>query len=773
MTRILVKLLLAIALSVSQAAHAIESFEVKDIRVDGLQRISLGTVLTYLPIKVGDRIDKQATIRDAIRELYRQGFFHDVAISRDGTTLVVDVRERPSISEVEYSGNDDVGKEEIEQALKLIGLVEGRVFNPSALDKLRQELRTQYFERGKYSADVKTTVTPLERNRVAISIEIQEGEGSRIKSINIVGNQVFEEDRLLAQLNHGVHRGYAFWSDAHKYSKQKLAADLEILRSFYLDRGYVDFKVVSTQVSITPDKQYLYLTINISEGEQYKVERIKVARTNVVPHDELTDLLTFKSGDVFSRKEIGASANAIRSRIAAEGYAYANVEPRPSIDPETNKVSLEFRISPGRRFYVRRITITNNAKTRDDIIRRELRQMEGAILSSEKLALSRQRLMRLGFFESVNITESRVPGTQDQIDLNVSVVERSSGSISGGISYSPEGAGFMVNFGLQQDNFLGTGNNTNITINEGETSNIYSFSFTEPYHTKSGVSRTVRLYSREYDAETQDLVSYATNNAGAGLSYGIPLNETNSFSFGLTYEQTSLVTTDTTPQEILDYVTNYGDYYYLGYLTTGWRRDTRNNAVFATDGSKTQLNLKAVVPGSSLEFYKLTLNQNNYIPFGEKSTLAFRTEINYGDVYGSTTVFPYFENFYTGGPESVRGFWPNRLGPRGTAPIAGCPSGETCTDPIGGALETVASLEFLFPMQEDDSNTRLGIFMDIGNVFADASQFDAAELRVSYGIGMVWLTPIGALKLSYAMPLIYDPNVDSLSPLQFTIGLPY
>jgi outer membrane protein insertion porin family len=766
MIRFYIRAFVIAAIFFAQAAHAFDAFVVRDIRVEGLQRISLGTVLTYLPIKVGDRIKEQETVQNAIRSLYKQGFFHEVAIARDGNTLIVKVRERPSIAEIKFTGNHDISKDEINQAMKLIGLVEGRVFNPSTLDKVQQELRTQYFERGKYSAEIETTVTPLERNRVSIAIDIKEGEASRIQSINIVGNKVFSQEKLLNQLNLGT----SAYSDSSKYSKQKLAADLEILRSYYLDRGYVDFKVVSTQVSITPNKQHLYITINISEGEQYTINKIVVQKTKVVPSDELESLLTFKAGDVFSRREIAASTDALRKRISEEGYAYASVEPTPHIDPNTKKVDIEFRIRPGSKVYVRRITISNNAKTRDDVIRREFRQLEGAILSSEKVTLSRQRLMRLGYFDSVNITESRVPGSPDQIDLNVDVVERASGTISGGISYSPEQTGIMINFGLQQDNFLGTGTNTSININEGEASNVYSFSFTNPYYTKSGVSRTWSIYSRSYDPTVQNLTNYSIDNAGASVSFGFPLNEYNSTSLGIILERSGLRLIAQSPTEYNLFESAYGDTYDLLYLTTGWRRDTRNNAIFATDGSRTQLNLKSTVPGSTLEFYKLSLNQKTYIPVGKRSTIALRAEFNYGGVYGSTADFPPFENFLSGGPESVRGFWANRLGPKS---ISSDGEGNDYTNYIGGAFETVASVEYLFPFKEDDNSTRMGLFMDVGNVFSDPGQYSASELRASVGIGFVWLTPIGALKLSYAKPIQYDPATDSLQPIQFTIGLPY
>ena len=763
--RFFTRLSIVLLLSIQTTAFAFDTFTVRDIRVEGLQRISVGTVLTNLPIKVADQISDQETIRQAIRRLYKEGLFHEVALSRDGNTLVVTVRERPSIAEVKTKGNKAIEKDDIKQALKLVGLVEGRVFNRSILERVEQELRAQYFERGKYSASVDTTVTPLERNRVSIALDIKEGEDSRIRSINIIGNKVFTEERLLAQMNLGTYKTYAPWSDNDKYSKQKLAADVEKLRSFYYDRGYVDYKLISSQVSITPDRMNLFVTYNISEGEQYTIGSVSIGTNDVVPVEELQALLEIKKGDVFSRKTMAASSDAMRKRIAEEGYTFASAEPFPQIDKKNRTVSVNFQINPGSRVYVRRITTSNNVKTRDDIIRRELRQLEGALLSTEKVNISRQRLMRLGYFENVNITETRVNGVSDQVDLNIDVTEASTGSIAGGLSYSPENGGLAVNLSTQQNNVLGTGTGYGVTINEGESSNVYSVSFTDPYSTDSGISRSVSLYSRNYDSTQLDTASYATNNDGASISFGIPVNELNTMNIGYTYESTSLATTETSPAEITAFTDIYGKEYYLNYLTLGWKRDTRNNAIFATSGSRTQASIKTTLPGDTLEFYKLSLQQNNFMPIGKDSTVRFKGSINYGDTFGATNLYPPFENFYTGGPESIRGFWPNRLGPKGT--------GAGGDEYVGGAFETVFSIEYLFPPTEDSNSTRVGVFVDAGNVFTKANQFSSSELRISTGIGMVWLMPFGALKLSYAVPLEYDATVDTLQPIQFSIGLPY
>ncbi len=753
--------LVALLFSIGSAA-AFEPFRIKDIRVEGLQRIATGTVYNYLPVKVGDRLDERLA-EQVLRELFKTGFFDDIKVARRDDTLLIQVKERPSIAEIELSGNKDISTDDLKKSLKQIGLAEGRVFDRSLLDKVKQELVRQYYNNGKYAVRVESKVKSLERNRVAIRIDISEGEVAKIHGINIVGNRAFSEEELLDDFQLKPSGPFSFLSSSDKYSKQRLAGDLETLRSYYMDRGYINFNITSTQVSITPDKRHVYITININEGEKYSVGDIALGGKLILPEQELRSLIPFHPGETFSRKKVTQAINDITERISMEGYAFANVNAIPEYDQETRRVALRFFIDPGKRVYVRRIRISGNTKTRDDVIRREIRQMEGGLLSIEKLNLSRRRLNRLGYFGQVNVETPAVPGTPDQVDVDVSVTEQPSGSFSAGIGYS-QAQGALVNASVTQNNFLGTGTSNSLTINNSRVNTIYSFSYNNPYYTKDGISRGFRAFYRETNAGNANVARYLTDVYGGGVNYGLPLDENNTFRLGLDYEHTYLKTTDNTPQEFLDFITENGDKYDVFNASVGWIYDTRNRGLFPTEGVRNRLNLQVAVPGSTLEYYKVELNHKRYIPVGKKSTILLRGEVNYGGGLKGLSGPPPFEYFYTGGSQSVRGFQANSLGPR--------PADGSSDRSLGGAFETVGGIEFLFPPSEESESLRLALFADIGNVFASADDFDAGELRSSYGVGLVWLTPVGVLKLSYAKPLYYEPG-DDLDALQFTIGMGY
>ena len=741
---------------------AFEPFVVKDIQVEGLQRITTGTVYNYLPIKVGDRLDEHLA-EQVLRELFKTGFFKDIKLARQGDVLLVRVQERPSIAEIKLSGNKDIGTEDIKKSLKQIGLAEGRVFDRSMLDKVEQELVRQYYNNGKYAVHVKSTVKSLERNRVAVSIDITEGEVAKIRAINIVGNRAFSEKELLDDFQLGPTGPFSFFSSSDKYSKQRLAGDLETLRSYYMDRGYIDFNITSTQVSITPDKRHVYITINIKEGDRFTVGEIALGGKLVVDEPQLRELIKLQPGETFSRSKVTQAVNSITERISAEGYAFANVNAIPDYNRDKRQVSLRFFVDPGKRVYVRRINISGNTKTRDDVVRREIRQMEGGLLAIEKLNLSRRRLNRLGYFGQVNIETPAVPGTPDQVDVNVSVTEQPSGSFSAGIGYS-QAQGALVNASITQNNFLGTGTSNSLTINNSKVNTIYSFSYTNPYYTRDGISRGFRAFYRETNAGNANVARYLTDVYGGGVNYGLPLNENNTFRFGLDYEHTYLKTTDNTPQEFQDFINENGDKYDVFNASVGWIYDSRNRSLFPTEGVRNKLNLQIAIPGSTLEYYKVELNHKRYIPIGKKSTILLRGEVNYGDGLGDLSGPPPFEYFYTGGSQSVRGFQANSLGPRS---VTG-----TSDRSLGGTVETVGGVEFLFPPSADNDSLRLALFADVGNVYRDFDDFDAGKLRSSYGVGLVWLTPVGVLKLSYAKPLYYESD-DDLDPLQFTIGMSY
>ncbi len=743
-------------------AMAFEPFVIKDIRVEGLQRITAGTVYNYLPIKVGDRLDERMA-EQVLKDLFKTGFFDDIKVARQGDVLLIQVRERPSIAEIEITGNKDISTDDLKKSLKQIGLAEGRVFDRSLLDKVEQELVRQYYNNGKYAVRVESEVEPLERNRVAIRIEISEGAVAKIHGINIVGNRAFSEKELLDEFQLKPSGPFSFLSSSDKYSKQRLAGDLETLRSYYMDRGYINFNITSTQVSITPDKQHVYITINVNEGKKYRVGEIALGGKLILPEKELRALIPFRPGDTFSRKKVTQAIDDITERISLEGYAFANVNVIPEYDQDSRQVALRFFIDPGKRVYVRRIQISGNSKTRDDVIRREIRQMEGALLSIEKLNLSRRRLNRLGYFGQVNVETPAVPGTPDQVDVNVSVTEQPSGAFSAGIGYS-QAQGALVNASITQNNFLGTGTSNSLTINNSRVNTIYSFSYNNPYYTKDGISRGFRAFYRETNAGNANVARYLTDVYGGGVNYGLPLDENNTFRLGLDYEHTYLKTTENTPQEFLDFIAENGDKYDVFNASVGWIYDTRNRGLFPTEGVRNRLNLQVAIPGSTLEYYKVELNHKRYIPIGKKSTVLLRGEVNYGGGLKGLSSPPPFEYFYTGGSQSVRGFQANSLGPR--------PADGSSDRSLGGAFETVGGIEYLFPPSEESESLRLALFADIGNVFTSIDDFDAGELRSSYGVGLVWLTPVGVLKLSYAKPIRYEPE-DDLDALQFTIGMGY
>ena len=749
---------LLLTLVLSGTVQAFAPFEVADIRVEGLQRISAGTVFNYLPIKVGDTIDAADTVT-ATRELFKTGFFNDVHLEREGNVLVVYVRERAAISSIEISGNKDVETDQLLEGLKEIGLAEGRVFDRSLLDKVEQELRRQYFSRGKYAVRIKTTVTPLERNRVGILIDISEGQIARIKQINIVGNHRFTDKELRDDFTLDTPSLFSFFTKSDQYSKQKLAADLEILRSFYLDRGYLNFNISSTQVSITPDKKDIYITINISEGEQYTIREVTLSGDLVVAPEELFPLVRINPGDVFSRKRVTEAVDRISSELGNEGYAFANVNTVPDVDEIKQEVTLAFFVDPGNRVYVRRVNVEGNVSTRDEVLRREMRQMEAGWFSAEQVERSRTRLQKLGYFEDVNVETPTVPGTTDQVDVNYSVKETSSGNITAGLGYS-QTSGILFNANVTQDNFLGSGKRVSFAFNNSRVSTIYSFSYVNPYYTIDGVSRGFGAYYRKTDADNANLSDYSTDAYGANVSFGLPVNEFDRIHLNTEGQHLDLNTNKNSPNEAKDFVENHGDNYNSLILTGSWSHDTRNKALFADRGGSQVFATEVAVPGSGLEYYKIDYRQLRYLRLTKYLTLSLHGELGYGDGYGDYDNLPFFENYFAGGVRSVRGFEDNTLGPR-----------DSKGNPIGGAFQVVGGAEILFPIPffEDSKSFRTGTFFDIGQVYQDFASFATDDLRYSVGVSALWLSPIGPLALSLGFPLNADSK-DNVQNFQFTIG---
>lgn len=752
-------LLLLIILLLPQLALS-ETFVVKDIRVDGLQRISPGTVFNYLPVKIGQQIESDET-GEIIRALYKTGFFKDVKLERQGDVLIVFVTERPAIAKIEIQGNKSLETDPLLLALKDIGLAEGRVFNRSVLDKIEQELQRQYFNLGKYAVKLSSTVTPLERNRVAINIDISEGGTARIKKINIIGNDSFEDEDLLDEFSLNTTGFLSSFTKDDQYSRQKLSGDLEKLRSFYLDRGYINFKITSTQVSITPDKKDIYVTINIDEGDVYTINDILLTGDLVLPKEEFFPMIHLSRGEVFSRKQVMGSAERITTLLGNNGYAFANVNSIPDIDEEKKQVAVTYFVDPGKRVYVRRINMKGNSDTRDEVLRREMRQIESAWYSAEQVTRSRERLQRLGFFDEVNVETPAVPGSTDQVDVNIAVVEKPMGNLMAGLGFS-QSDGLIFSTSLTQKNFLGTGKQVSLAFDNSDSSTHYRVGYVNPYYTVDGISRGFNLSYQKTDFDEVDTARYLTDTGVAGVVFGVPITETDRVNFTMDLMHTTYKPADGASDEVVAFETENGDSFLDFKLGTSWSRDSRDSALMPTKGGMQSLSASATVPGSELEYYKIAYRHKRYFPLNKTFTFALNGDFAYGDVYGDTSRLPLWENFFAGGIKSVRGYKDYSLGPV-----------DSIGDALGGNVKIVGNAELFFPapFKLMEKTIRLGLFFDAGNVFSthDGNDVDLGELRYSAGASAMWLSPMGALGVSLGVPL-NDKSTDETEIFQFTFG---
>ena len=792
------RLLLTTALCALMIAevHA-ESFTVSDIRVNGLQRVSAGSVFGALPLNVGEKVDDR-TLVEATRALFKTGFFQDIQLGRDADVLVINVVERPSISAIEIEVNKAIKTEDLLKGLNQSGLAEGEIFQRATLEGVRNELQRQYVSQGRYSATIDAEVVPQPRNRVALKINVNEGSVAAIQHINIVGNSVFPEEDLGALFELKTTNWLSFFKNDDKYSREKLSGDLERLRSYYLDRGYIHMDITSTQVSITPDKQHVYVTVNVDEGDKYSVSEVKLSGDLKVPESELKALLLVREGQVFSRKLMTTTSELLTRRLGNEGYTFANVNGVPDANDDNHTVAITFVVDPSKRAYVNRINFRGNTKTEDEVLRREMRQMENGWASTYLIDQSKTRLERLGYFKEVNVETPKVPGSDDLVDVNYSVEEQASGSITASVGFA-QNAGLILGGSISQNNFLGTGNKVSLGLTRSEYQSAYNFGFVVPYWTVDGVSLGYNAFFREtdYDELDTDVSSYSIDSLGVGATIGYPISETSRLTYGLTAQQDEIDPGYYTVEQIQDFLENEGTDFTNLKASIGWSESTLNKGVLATRGASQSLVLQATVPGSDLSFYKLDYRAQMFKPLTQATTLRFHTALGYGDGYGSTESLPFYENYYAGGFGSIRGFRDNSLGPRSTPSVARDANGNEMasggpgvdgryTDPdqdplpFGGNVLIQGGAELLFPLPfvKDQSSLRTALFWDVGNVFqtncdgyaaGECADIGISDLASSVGVGLTWITGFGPLSFSLAAPIKKPDNADT-QIFQFSLG---
>ncbi|MFQ5994213.1 MAG: outer membrane protein assembly factor BamA [Acidiferrobacterales bacterium] len=745
-------------------AKAFEPFVIRDVRVEGSQRIAPGTVFNYLPIKVGETLTEKRA-QEAIRALYKTGFFKDIRLEREGSVLIVTVVERPAIASISIGGTKELSEKDLKQSLRGVGFVEGRVFNRSLLEQIEQELQRLYFARGRYAVRITPTVTPLERNRVAIDIEISEGRTAKIKEVNIVGNLQFKEKELLKILDSTTKKGLL--GKKNRYSKQQLVGDLERLRNFYQDRGFLEFDIESTQVSITPEKEHIYITINVVEGQRFTISDVELAGEFVIPKAELAALIDIQPGDIFSRRRITAITDGITEILGSEGYAFANINAVPDVDKENATVAFTFFIDPGKRVYVRRITFVGNSTTRDAVLRREMRQLEGGWYSTTKVQRSRERLQRTGFFESVTVETPPVPGSPDQVDMNVTVKERLTGNLLFGVGVGDDG--IVFNGSINETNLFGTGNSLSISLDLSQATTILRGNYVNPYWKRSGISRGFRVAFAETDTAELDIGAYQTNTKGGGVFFGLPISETRRISLGADIERTDITVDAESAQVARDFVAANGPENDVLKGSLGWSQDSLDRAFFPHRGALQRLSADVTVPGSDLEFFKIIYRASRYLPITRRTTFRLKGELAFGDGYGDTQQLPFYENFFAGGTRTVRGYKPRTLGPRDSAPPF---------DPIGGDKRVLGNLEYFLPPPgaKAQGSMRLSLFIDTGQVYGPGvgpgEDVDLQELRYSAGLAFNWLSPVGPLAISLAAAFNDEPT-DETEPLQFSLGVPF
>ena len=788
----------------SFSASAFDEFLITDIRIVGLQRVSIGSIFTAIPVSVGDKMN-QSKVSEISRALFSTAQFNDIQIGKDGNALIISVVERPSISSIELEGNKALKSEDLLKGLEGAGIAEGQVYKRSTLEGMKSELVRQYASQGRYGASVEIETIDKPRNTIELKIIIDEGQSAKIKKINIIGNELFSDEDLMIDFELKEGKWYSFLSNKDKYSKEKLEGDIENLESYYLDRGYLKFSIESSQVSVSKDKKDVFITLSISEGEQYSINEINVI--GEMPLDEAiyTPIVESLKDQIYSQAQITSIEEYFVNLLGNEGYTFAEVTGNPEVSEDANNVSLIFLVQPGNRTYARKILFSGNYLTNDEVLRREMRQFEGAWASDNLIENSKIRLERLGFFKEVEVETIPVPGTEDQVDIEYTVEEESTSSIGGSIGYSDFGMNIGLN--LADNNFLGTGNRFNLGVSKSIYQESYNISFFDPYFTMDGVSRGYSIYFRETDYGEYNIANYLTNSLGAGVQFGYPISDTQRVGLNVNFDNTDIDSGSLPAREIADFLASEGTVFDVLKAQAVWSRITLNRGMFPTYGSSTDLMLQVTIPGSDLTYYKTNIRQKFYRPLGFSNLVfGFDGEIGYIGTYGDTKKTPFFENFYSGGPRSLRGFESNTLGPRVTPspcyefdPVTeecpliidtdfdGIPDAiaqnpyafQQIRDPIGGNLLIEGSLQLIFnlPMVEDQRSMRSAFFLDFGNVFSTDCQsyqlncFEASldELRYSLGLGVTWITGFGPMSFSFSQPF-NDGIYDRTEEFQFTIG---
>ncbi|SOB76085.1 Beta-barrel assembly machine subunit BamA [Marinobacter sp. LV10R510-11A] len=758
---------LAVAATGMTPAFA-DEFTVADIEVEGLQRVSAGTVFSSFPVNIGEKMD-ETELTDGIKSLFRTGLFTDIEASRDTGILILTVRERPSITSIDIEGNKNIETDMLLDALAGAGLQEGQVFRRATLERLELEILRSYIGQGRYNARVKATAEVLPRNRVAIRLDINEGTVAAIQHINLVGNQDFNDEQLRDLFELRTSSWWNSLTNSDKYARERLSGDLETLRSFYLDRGYLDFTVESSQVSISPDKRQVFIAIALNEGPQYTISEVRLRGNLIVGEEELRELIPVDEGDVFSRARMTAISETLAFRLGTEGYAFANVNAVPE-PGENNTAAVTFFVEPGKRAYVRRVNFDGNVSTRDDVLRQEMTQMEGGIASSDRIEFSKTRLERLGFFKAVNVDTVPVPGTDDLVDVNYSVEEQPTGSLSASVGFSQD-SGVILGANVSENNFFGTGKRVSFGVNVSDSVKSANISYMDPYYTVDGVSRGFSVFARETDFEEEDISSYLLDEYGGRVTFGYPTDNITRLNFGLGYTLSKIKGGVFTSKEVTDFIDEEGNSFNNYSLFGSWRRSTLNRGVLPSDGYSHSLSLDVTVPGSDLTFYKASHKTDFYFPITESNrwVVRTRTEVGYGNGYGDRQVMPFYEHFYAGGYGSVRGYQANSLGRRAEP----AQNDLSDPDPFGGNLLTEASLELIFPtpFAGDTRSMRTAFFVDAGQVFDPDRGFDPdpEELRLSAGIGFQWITAVGPLAFSLAKPL-NNKTGDDTQVFQFSLG---